>query len=342
MSKDGSFTYDAWILAAFGLILGMVIMITIVFYLKENDVKEMFNFQNQISKDLAQAIYGENSKNLLHVRPIPLRIRTISFASLVCTFLIPWVCIIGTLHVRSSPLSLYGARIAKSGAAVEEKFPWKHPIFWLLTFLDALAVMFAFCQILSIEVLFGECIDQMIVAFRLLRSDYFERGWRWRELHTYVMQLELLNNRMSLVSYHLMPAAVLVATLLGIQAIVGSLRLSQEHIPCVPIGLAYALLGIIALFVVVTGFLWLRLAEILANESESTLTFCRLEHHGSNIQRIKYKRRLFNRKPISMKLAFFMNVEPGMAFGFLQRILDNVLGVITLMDASVHSRLICW
>ena len=107
-----------------------------------------------------------------------------------------------------------------------------------------------------------------------------------------------------------------------------------------------------AAFSIVAGFVWLRAAEILANESESTRVFCKLAygshsyakwgHDDIDVLLMKYKRRVFNRRPVTVKIGIFMAVEVGMAFGYLQRIFDNVLTGIAMMDKKVPCRLICW
>ena len=43
-------------------------------FVKGLEMKEMFNFQNQISRDLAQASHGD-SRNLFDVRPVALRVQ---------------------------------------------------------------------------------------------------------------------------------------------------------------------------------------------------------------------------------------------------------------------------
>ena len=191
-------------------------------------------------------------------------------------------------------------------------------------------LLFAFSNVVTTEAIWAECIEQMSGAFRALRTGCLG----WKALHQYVMQLEILNNRLDLAFCHLLlPVAVVVLSSVAVVAIVGVLLVTSKLMPCIPNLLAYLFLFMITSFIIVVGFAGLRAGEILAKESESAAEFCQLNDGRNSLRRVerdellrmKYRRRVFNRRPVTIKTGLVMDVEAGMAFGYLQKIFDNVL-----------------
>ena len=188
--------------------------------------------------------------------------------------------------------------------------------------LEKTMLLFAFSNALSTtEAIWAEGMEQMSAAFRAMRSGHLG----WRALHRYVMQLEILNDRFDLAYCHLLlPVGIVVLSFLAVVAIVGVLMVTSRLMLCISTLLAFVFLFILTSFTIVVGFVGLRAAEIVGNESASTRAFCQLTYSHNSGRRIdrnvlllmKYRRRAFNRRPVTIKMGLFMGVEAGMALGY--------------------------
>ena len=49
----------------------------------------------------------------------------------------------------------------------------------------------------------------------------------------------------------------------------------------------------------------------------------------------KFSRRMFRRRPLAIRLWFFMTVEDGMALEFLQSVLENIVTGIVMINVSI-------
>ena len=162
------------------------------------------------------------------------------------------------------------------------------------------------------------------------------------------MQLELLTARPNPIGSHLFPFIVVVLFSDSIMTLVGILRLDGNLFHCIPLSLVnLALLA--RFFAAFTGFLWLRAAEKMTSESVCTQKFCRIKF-GSNVSSsrqwddddgrsiqlmLKYKRKIFNRKPAAVIIWLFAPIiESGLALSFLKAILDFVVAELQMIINS--------
>ena len=161
------------------------------------------------------------------------------------------------------------------------------------------------------------------------------------------MQLELLYTRANLVGRHFIPLALMVIYIGVPVAAVIFIRLYL--IPGFPITMAYFDLAALHLAAAFVGLTNLRVAESMSEESLATLRYLQAgprsgQPTGSRARKslkpYTCKSRRLARRPLFMRIWFFAPVESGMAFEFLQSILDNIFTGIMMIDVSVPSQLL--
>ena len=352
LTKDGCFTLDAF-LETGGVLTGVMgLMIILVYYIHEQEIKEMFNFHNQISTGLVSTCYDPNG-SLLDVRPFSPRLLIVSIFLRVSVFLLPVYTMVEVLCLRTSPLTLIGQMSVQSTAKGESTFG--DSALWLVGFVvDWGLLLIFFSSFPTFVSLYFETAEQMTIAFKVLRSvEFVGTGHpsRLRQAHHYMMQLDLVNTRLNLMGHRLFPLVIFSLVFAAILSISGSVRLNQTLFECVSLPLAYFVVGTIAVFTVVSVYMCIRPGEDVMAESILTFKmFSQLQHgsrsvwgraQGNLTSVIMLKRRVFERKPVVVKIGVFMAIENGVAFVLLQSVLENVFTGITILDANVPSKLLC-
>ena len=172
----------------------------------------------------------------------------------------------------------------------------------------------------------------------------------WQQIQLYLMQLEVANTRYNIIFRHFFPLEIFSALCCSVVTAVGLLRANFNLLPHVPPAWTYAAVGYIFVMGLLIGHNCYLMGEILVNESNETLSAFQLkvevamaeEHRrlGSSLRRTvkNVSRRMFRRRPLVIRLWFFMTVEGGMALAFLQNVLDSILTGVMMMnvDAPMH------
>ena len=171
----------------------------------------------------------------------------------------------------------------------------------------------------------------------------------WKQIQRYLIQLEIVNVRYNIIARHLFPSAMFCALYSSVITAVAILRINWKLMPHIPPSFGYFAMSGICMCSVFIGYSYYRLGEILVSESNETLSAFQFKVEQAEAKRqegldrslrrtMKFSRRMFRRQPLVIRLWFFMTVTAGMAFAFLQSVLDNILtGVLMVnINAPVH------
>ena len=165
-------------------------------------------------------------------------------------------------------------------------------------------------------------------------------------------QLEILNTRYNIVAQHLYPLAMSCAQYSSVVAAVGILRIDWSRLPHIPTTFGYFILTAIFLAAMFIGYSYYRIGETLVSESNESLSALQLKVEAATVKELKgldtshsltvkkLNRRIFRRRPLAIRLWFFMTVEDGMALDFLQSVLANILTGIVMINFDVPIRLL--
>ena len=104
-----------------------------------------------------------------------------------------------------------------------------------------------------------------------------------RDLHQYMMQLELVNARFNLIGCHVFPFACFGLFLVAILTCTGIIQLNEQLFPCIPLVVVYSAALKSVLCIVFLGFFWIRTAEEMGSESISTHSFSLHGFRGTSI-----------------------------------------------------------
>ena len=174
----------------------------------------------------------------------------------------------------------------------------------------------------------------------------------WQQIELYLMQLEVASARYNIIYRHLFPLTNFCCLYSSVATAVGILRVNWNLVPHVPPAYGYAVMGIICIGCMSVGYNYYRVGEMLVSESNETLSAFRLravaamvkdqDRLGPNFRRTMktLSRRMFRRRPLVIRLWFFMRVADGMALAFLQSVLENILTGILMMNMNVPMHLV--
>ena len=125
-----------------------------------------------------------------------------------------------------------------------------------------------------------------------------------------------------------------------------AIRLNEKLLPGIPMAYWYFASSALHLFTTSMGYYHFKEAENLTDESLATLKAYQrkwrseMQNGGTiNVGGIS-RNRIFKRRPLTLRISFFMAIRSGMGLEFLQAVLDNVVTGIMTIDMTVPSRLL--
>ena len=136
--------------------------------------------------------------------------------------------------------------------------------------------------------------------------------------------------------------ALLIANLTAVMTI----RMNDTLVPGFPTLFVYVVLAGLHAAAVSFGYVGFRAAETMNEGSLAILTSIQLRRSAlrctangdGTVERARCS--LCRRKPLSVRIGSFVVIESGMAFEFLQTILDNIFTGIMMVDVTVPSMLL--
>ena len=167
LTVNGCFTFDACIGAVVALIVAPIFMGMLLSNVMGEELKEIFNFYNQISKALAFRCYGKS--NLLQVHSNELTVVIFVTAVGLCSLIIPAVAVMDVILFRSSPVFLLHGLAEVSETTGAMTFDLKSPALWILGITDWFFIVAIYYTILVMASLGFEAILQTTLALRTLR-----------------------------------------------------------------------------------------------------------------------------------------------------------------------------